>query len=155
MLLSSGLLDDTDGDGLSHVSYGESTKRSVVLERFDDHGLLWDEFDHTSVLGLDELWLLFNDLTTTLVDLGSDLGEFASNVGGVAIENWGISGVDLTWVVKDDDLSEEHFSIGGWVILGVRGDVTSLDVLNGDTSDVEANVVTWKGSIDLFVMHLD
>ena len=73
----------------------------------------------------------------------------------MAIQNWGVSSVDLTWVVKDDDLSEEHFGISGWGILCGRGDLNPLDVLNGDVSDVEANVVTWKGSIDLFVMHLD
>ena len=80
VLLSGGLLDDTDGNGLSHVSDGESTERSVLGEWLDDHGLLWDEFDHAGVLGLDELWLLFNDLTVTLVDLGSDLSELACNM---------------------------------------------------------------------------
>ena len=153
--LSSGLLDDTDCNGLSHISDGESTKRSVLSECLDNHGLLWHEFNHAGVLGLDELRLLFNHLTVTLVDLGSDLLEFACNMGGVAIEHWGVSSVDLTWVVKNDDLSEEHFSIRGWVILGVGGNVTSLDILNRNTSDVEANVVTWKGRIDLFVMHLN
>ena len=74
------LLDDSDSDGLSHVSDGESTERSVLGEWLDDHGLLWDEFDHAGVLGLDELWLLFNDLTVTLVDLGSDLSELACNM---------------------------------------------------------------------------
>jgi len=155
VLLSGSLLDDTDGDGLSHISNSESTKRSVGLEWLDNHWLLWDEFDHGSLLGFDELWLLFKNLTVTLVNLTADLGELAGNMGGVAIEDGGVSVVDLTWVVKDNDLSEEHFCVGGWVILGVRGDITSLDVLDGDVSDVEANVVTWEGSFNLFVMHLN
>ena len=155
MGFSGGLLDDTYSDGLSHISDGESSKRSIVLEWLDNHWLLWDELNHGSLLGLDELWLLFKDFTITLVDLGADLGELASNMGSVAIKDWSVSGVDLTWVVKNDDLSKEHFGIGSWVILGIGGDVTSLDVLNGDASDVKSNVVSWLGRFNLFVMHLN
>merc|ERR1712110_1301988 len=76
-------------------------------------------------------------------------------MAGVAVKNWGVSVMDLSWVVKDNNLGEEGLSIGGWVVLGVRGDVSSLDVLDRDVSNVEADVVTWLSSLDLFVMHLD
>ena len=58
-------------------------------------------------------------------------------------------------MVKDDNLGEEHLSVGSWVVLGVGSDESSLDVLDGETLDVETNVVTWEGGIDDFVMHLD
>jgi len=73
----------------------------------------------------------------------------------VAIENWGISSVDLTWMVKDDNLGNEHLGGLGWVVLGVRCDETSLDILDGQTLDVEADIVTWLSLIDVFVMHFD
>jgi hypothetical protein len=40
-------------------------------------------------------------------------------MSSVAIENWGISLLDLTWMVQDDDLSEEVGGVLCWVILGV------------------------------------
>jgi hypothetical protein len=58
-------------------------------------------------LTLDELGFLFQNLSGTSVDLGVDLGELTGDVGSVAIEDGGVTGLDLTGVVKDDDLSEE------------------------------------------------
>lgn len=49
-------LDDTDGDGLSHVSDSESAKRWVVGESLNTHGLGWHHLDDGSVTRLDELW---------------------------------------------------------------------------------------------------
>ena len=48
----------------------------------------------------------------------------------MAIKNWGISVGDLTWMVHDDNLSLEVLGILGWDVLGIRSDVTSLDILN-------------------------
>jgi len=78
---------------------------------------LWDEFNHSGITGLNILWGFFSCLTSTLVNLGSNELELASDVGSVAIKNWGISILDLTWVVKNDDLSNKHFSVFGWVVL--------------------------------------
>jgi hypothetical protein len=52
-------------------------------------------------------------------------------MGSVAIKDWGISGIDLSGVVHDNDLSLEGFGFLGWVILGVRGNVSSSDILDG------------------------
>ena len=76
-------------------------------------------------------------------------------MASVAIEDGGVAVLDLTWMVEDDDLSDEHIGIRARVVLGVRSDVTSLDILDGQVLDVETNVVTGKGSLDLLVMHLD
>jgi hypothetical protein len=42
-------LDDTDSDGLTHVTDGESTERWVLLVRLDTHWLGWDHLDDGSV----------------------------------------------------------------------------------------------------------
>jgi len=34
-----------------------------------------------------------------------DFSELTGNMGGMAIQHWGISVGDLTWMVDDDDLS--------------------------------------------------
>merc|ERR1719498_1989672 len=116
---------------------------------------LGDESDHGGVTGLDELGGLFHDLSGTLVDLGLDLGELAGNVGGVAIKNGGVSVGDLTGVVEDNNLGGEVGGVLSGVPLGVGGDVSTLDVSDGETLDVEADVVTGDSLIDRLVMHLD
>jgi len=147
--------DDTDGDGLSHVTDSETSKRWVFLERFDAHWLLWGEDSDGGVTGLDELGVVFQLLTGTTIDLFLELGELASNVGCVAIKDWCVSSVDLTRVVQDNDLSGEVVGSLWWILLGVTGDVSSLDFLDGDVLHVEANVVTWKGLFQGLVMHLN
>ena len=89
-----------------------------------------NKFNHSSVAGLDVGGSVFSALTSTLVDLGADELELASDVSSVAIENWSVSVLDLTWVVKNDDLGNEHFGVLSGVVLGVRADVASLDVLD-------------------------
>ena len=98
-------LDDTDSNGLSHVTDGESTKRLVVGESLDAHGLGWDQSDHGGISGLHHLGGLFQNLTRSTIDLLLQLGELAGNVSGVAIQHWLVSSVDLSRVVQDDDLN--------------------------------------------------
>jgi hypothetical protein len=76
-------------------------------------------------------------------------------VSGVAIQHRGVAVRDLTRVVEDDDLSEEVLGGKGGLVLGVGGDVTTTDVLDGDVLDVEADVVTGDGLGESFVVHLD
>jgi len=155
LLLAGDLLDDTDSDGLAHITDSESTEGSVGGERLDNHGLLGDKLNHSGVLGLDALGKLLSDGTGTLVNLCSDLGELAGNMASVAIEDGSVSVLDLSGMVEDDNLSDEHLGVSARVVLGVGGDVTSLDVLDGEVLDVEANVITGVGGVDHLVMHLD
>jgi len=74
---------------------------------------------------------------------------------GVAIKYWGVLGTDLTWMVKDDDLSSELFGLLGWVFFAVGSNMSTTDVLDRDVLHVEANVVTWLSLFKSFVMHLD
>lgn len=66
-------------------------------------------------------------------------------MGSVAIQNWGISVLNLTGVVHDDDLSGESSTFGSWVILRVRADHTSSNIFDGNVFDVESDIVTWGG----------
>jgi hypothetical protein len=76
-------------------------------------------------------------------------------MGSMAIEDGGISVFNLSWVVHDDDLSEESFSFSGRVTLEVTANVSSLDVLDGETFYVESNVVSGNSFRDGLVMHLN
>jgi hypothetical protein len=148
-------LDDTDSDGLTHVTDGETTKRRVVSEGLNAHGLGGNHLDDGSVTRLDELGVGLGGLTGTAIDLLEELRELAGNVGSVAIEDWCVTGTDLTGVVEDDDLGVEGLSTLGGVVLGVTGNVATTDLLDGDVLDVEADVVTGNTLDKLLVVHLD
>ena len=147
--------DDTDGNGLSHVTDSEATKGRIVGESLDTHGLGRNHLDDGSVTRLDELGAALDGLSGTAVDLLKELGKLASNVGGVAVKDRGVTSADLAGVVQDDDLGGEAISAGRGVVLGVTGDVATADILDGDVLDVEANVVTGDTLLELLVVHLD
>jgi len=140
---------------LLHISDGESSQGGIFGEDFTGHGLGGDEGNHGSILGLDELGFFFEDLTGTSVDLGMDFGELTGDVGSVTIEDGGITGLDLTGMVQDDDLGEEGGNFLGGIVLGITTNVTSSDILDGETLDVETNVVSWDGLLEGFVMHFN
>jgi len=140
---------------LSHITDSETTKGWVFGERLNAHGLGWDELDDGSVTRLDVLGGLFELLSGTSVDLVLDVSELASNVSSVAIEHWGVSVVDLSRVIQDDDLSGEVSRFNWWVVLGVSSNITTTDVLHGNVLDVESNVVTGNGLGEGLVMHFD
>jgi len=148
-------LDDTDGDGLSHVSDGESSKWWVLREGLDAHRLGGGHEDDGGITRLDLLGEVFHLLTGSSIDLLLEFGELAGDVGSVAIEDWGVAVSDLTRVVHDDDLSGEGLGLLGGVVLGVGGDVSSSDVLDGNVLDVESDVVTGAGLWEGLVVHLD
>jgi hypothetical protein len=76
-------------------------------------------------------------------------------MGSVAIQDWGISVLDLTGVVHDDDLSQESFSFSWWIVLGISANISSFDILDGKTFNVESDVVSGNSFWDGFVMHFD
>jgi len=153
-LLLGNVLDDTNSNGLLHVTDSETPKGRVLLEGFDTHGLAGDHLNDAGIARFDELGGSFQFLTSTPVNLGLEFSKFAGNMGSVAIEDGGISSLDLARVVKDDDLGQEALGFLGWVILGVRGNKTSLQVLDRDVLHVETNVVSRIGLWESFVVHL-
>jgi len=128
--LGSGGLDDTDSNGLPHVTDGEPSKGWELGEGLDTHGLAGGQEDDGGITRLDELGVVFCGFTSTTINLLLDLSELASNMGGVTIQDWRVSVGDLSRVVQDDDLSGKVLDSGCWLVLGVRGDITSLDVLD-------------------------
>ena len=75
-------------------------------------------------------------------------------MSGVTIEDGAVAVGDLSGVVEDDDLGGEVRHTRGWLVLGVGGDVSSLDVLDRDVLDVEANVVSRNSLGERLVVHL-
>jgi len=148
-------LDDTDSNGLSHVTDGESTEGWVLGESLDAHGLGWDHVDDGGITRLDLLGEVLHLLAGTAIDLLNQLLELAGDVSSVAIQNWGVTVTDLTGVVEDDDLSLEGLGLLGWVVLGVRSNVSTTDVLDGNVLNIESDVVTWASLWEGLVVHLD
>jgi hypothetical protein len=122
---------------------------------FDAHWLGWDHFDNSGITRLDLGWGIFNLLTGSSIDFLEHLVESASDVRGMAIEDWGVTFLDFTRVVQDDDLSVKRFRLEGGVVFGVGAYVTSSDVFDGDVLDVETDVVAWETFWDLSVVHLN
>jgi hypothetical protein len=154
-ILLVGGLDDTDGDGLLHVTHGEPSEGRVLGEGLDAEGLGGLHEDEGRVSSLDELGLLFSGLSSSSVDLGLDFSELAGDVRSVAVEDGGVAVFNLSGVVHDDDLGDEGLDFFGGIVLGVTADVSSLDVLDGETLDVESDVVSGDGLGDGGVVHFD
>jgi len=147
--------DDTDGHGLTHVTNGETSKRWVVGESLNAHGLGWYHFDDGSVTGLDEFGRIFDGFSGTAIDLLQKLGELAGNVGRVAIEDWSVPSTNLTGVVENNNLSVERVGALRGIVLGVTSNVSTTNLLHRNVLDVEADVVTRQTLNKLLVVHLD
>ena len=80
------LLDDTDSDGLPHVTDSETSQRREVGEGLNAHGLRGDELHNGGITGLDGFGVGLGGLTGTPVNLLLDLLELASDVSSVAIQ---------------------------------------------------------------------
>jgi hypothetical protein len=148
-------LDDTDGDGLTHVTDGEATKGRIVGESLNAHGLRRNHLDDGGITRLDELRRSLNRLAGTAVDLLEELSKLAGDVSSVAIEDRGVASADLTGVVEDDDLGGERSGTHGGVVLGVTGNVATTNFLDGDVLHVEADIVARDTLGKLLVVHLD
>lgn len=125
-------LDDTDGNGLAHVTDGETTEGRVLGERLDAHRLRRNHLDDGSVTRLDELGQVLDRLARAAVDLLEERVELARNVGRVAVEDGRVAVADLAGVVHDDDLGLERRRLLGRVVLRVTADVAAADVPDRD-----------------------
>ena len=95
-----------------------------------NHRLAGNELDDAGVTRLDKFGRVFNGFTRTTIDLLDELGKFAGDVGGVTVENRGVTGTNLTRVVEDDDLCVERGRLLGGIVLGVGGHVPTTDILH-------------------------
>lgn len=133
----------------------ETTKRWVVGKSLHTHRLGRHHLDDGGVTRFDKLGGVFDGFAGTTIDLLQELGEFAGNVGRMAIEHWSVTGTDLARMVEDDDLGVKRIGAFGWVGLGVASNVTTADFLHGDVLDIEANIVSRKTLGKLLMMHLN
>jgi len=62
------LFDDTDGNGLFHVSDGESSQRRIFIEWFDAHGFAGNQDGHAAVISLDEFGFFFKNFACSSVN---------------------------------------------------------------------------------------
>jgi hypothetical protein len=125
-------LDNADGNSLSHVTDGETTKGRIFIVALNAHGLRRSELDDGGITGLDELGVRLHYLTRSAIDLLNQLAELAGNVCSVAIKHWCVTGTDLTRVVEYDDLCIERRGFLGGVVLGVGAHVPTSDILDGN-----------------------
>nr|GMD73532.1 translation elongation factor 1-alpha [Ipomoea batatas] len=133
----------------------KTTKWWVLREGFNNHGLGGNHLHHASITILQELGLLLQLLTRPSINLGQKFSKLDCNVGSVAVQHGSISITDLSRVVHDDDLRGEVSSSFGWVILGVRGNITTLQILHSNILNVEPNIVTGKCLLKGFVVHFN
>lgn len=140
---------------MPHVTDSKTSKRGKFRESLHAHGLGGDEFDDGGISGLDGFGVGLGSLTSTTINLLLDLVKLASNVSGVAIQNGRVTVANLSRVVQDNDLSGEVLGSGSGLIFGVRGDITTLDILDGNVLDVEANIVSGNGLRERLVVHLN
>ena len=147
-------LDDTNSNSLTHVADGEAAQRRVVGESLHAHGLGGNHLNDGRVTRLDELRVGLNRLAGTAIDLPLELRELASDVSSVAIEDRGVTSTNLARVVENNDLGLEGSSTKSGVILGVRGNVSTTNFLDGNVLHVETNVVTGETLGQLLVVHL-
>lgn len=148
-------LNNTNSDGLTHVTNSEPSKRWVIREGFDTHWLGRHHLDDSGVTRLDELGSVLNGLSGTTVNLLQELGELAGNMGGVAVEDWCVTSSNLAGVIQDNDLGIEGLGTLGRVVLGVTCHITTTDLLDGDVLYVKADVVTRESLCELLVVHLN
>jgi hypothetical protein len=73
--LGGGGLDDTDSDGLPHVTDSEPSKGRELGEGFDTHGLAGLQLNDGGITRLDELGVVFCGFTGTTVNLLLDLSK--------------------------------------------------------------------------------
>merc|ERR1712012_532069 len=89
-----------------------------------------------------------------MVNLLLDLSKLASNVSCVTTKNRRVSVADLARMIENNNLGGEVRDSGCWLVLGVGGDISSLDVLDRDVLDVEANVVSGNSLGERLMVNL-
>lgn len=92
--------------------------------------------------------------TSLAVDFGNNADDLAGDVGGMAVDDWGVAFLDGAWVIDDDYLGHELLDLFGWVDEGITSDKAPLDLVNFEL-DIEADIVSGVGELDLLVVHLD
>lgn len=136
------------------ISHREPTQRRVFGKGLAAHFFLWLHHNQARVPVLQEFWILFSGDSGSPVNFGSDLLELAGNVGGMAIYNRGVTSLDSTRVINDDDLCHKFFCNFRRIFLGISCNITSLYVASLELN-IKSNVVTRLSTLHLFMMHFN
>ena len=80
------------------------TKCRLSFKWLNYYRLYWYHLNQGRLCHLNGRWILFDDFSCRFVYLCDELIEFAWSVSGVTVDHWGVSSLDFTWVVKNDDL---------------------------------------------------
>lgn len=148
-------LDNTDSNGLPHITDSKATERREFGVGFNTHGLGRNHLNNSRVTRLDKLGVVLKLLARTTIDLLNQLGELAGNVSSVAIEHWRVTSTNLTGVVEYNDLGLEGGGLLGRIVLGVGADEATTNFLDRDVLNVETNVVAGYTFSELFVVHFN
>ena len=141
----SSFFNNTDCDCLFHISDCESSQWRIFGEDFNTHRFGRYHFNHAGLSWFNEFWEFFQNLTSSSINWRLDFFEFNCDMCSMAIQYWAISVLDLSWVVQDNNLSEEVFDFTCWVILWIRANISSSNVFNGNVFNIESHVVPWNG----------
>lgn len=107
-LTSFTLLDglyDSYGDRLTHVANGEAAEGRVVGESLDAHRFLRNHLHDGCVARLNVRRIVLEFFARSSIDLLEEFAEFAGDVRSVAVNDRGVSGVDLPRVIKNNYLT--------------------------------------------------
>lgn len=96
--------NDTNGDRLSHVTYGKSTEWRKFLETFNAQRFGWHQNNDGRITGLNCFRILFGSFARTTVAFLFDLRKFARNVGRMTIQHGRIPVGNLSGMIEYNDL---------------------------------------------------
>ena len=121
-------------DGGAHVSYCESAEFWEVNECFDCDWVEWFHAYPCCVSCFEVAWVLFGYLSCAWVDFLYEFSEFYCDLSCVIVKYWCVSCCDGCWVVDYDDLSDEFFCYGWWVV-NWTCNVSAVDIGLCDASE--------------------
>jgi len=149
-------------DNLTQHNHGvalhdsDAAETSALLEALNNERLNWLKLAFGHVTILDERGVLDLLLTSGLAHLEDDLGELNSRTTSAHKGDGGVTNLELTGVVKNNDLHSEGLGADKCLVGLEDHDVTNMGhVRLFETLDVETNIVTGIGSWARLVVHLN
>ena len=158
--LLAGLLDG-GGDLAKHdntvtVEEGNTGETLARLEGIADEGLDGSELNLGHFVGLEGMGVFHLLATGLLAHLPVKVDDTAGGAAATDETDGGVTLLDLTGDIEDLDLGGEGLDGGEGAILLVDHDVTGTGHVHlVETLNVQTDVVTGLGRVDLLVMHFD
>lgn len=135
---------------------GHTSKSFARLEAFDDERLLGFKDNLSNFIGLHVLWVLDLSTTSFLAHLPVDGLDLASRSAGTDVCYWGISHLELAWVIQNLNLGSECGSaLQSGVLLKNHHITYTRHVQLLQTLHIEPDVITWASVRYVLVMHFN